>query len=308
MPNNPKYIPIQIDDYVSKVSDKLEPLQKALFNKVSAQLKELSLDADGFIKRTSANMDIITAVKTELNGLLANPKYNAIVNSVDGMLGDIDDMQGSYFQSIDPSIVAPPVIDDITTLAFKDAKTDLTKAGFQSEIVDKASTIVQTAITEGTSYADMNSQLADFIIGNDKVDGKLVSYTKQILSDTLNNTSRNYNSIMTDKLGLKWFRYVGALVRDSRPFCKALEHKEWIHESELASISRGVIDGVQVSRAGMMPDTNKENFISRCGGWNCAHHCVPVSSESVPTNIRRKFDKNVPQSEADIVEERPKRG
>lgn len=301
---NPKEIVVKIDDFVNTSANKLEPLQKSLFNKISAELKELSVDSDGFIKRTSSNLDIINNVKAELNAVLTNPKYNSIVNGVSDTLSEVNDLQGSYFQTIDPSLVTPPVVLSTNELAFQDAKADLTKAGFQTEIVDSASDIVQTAITEGTSYADMNSQLADFIIGNDKVDGKLVSYTKQILGDTLNNASRNYNSIITDKLGLEWFRYVGALVKDSRPMCRALEKKEWIHISELPSICRGIVDGQQISRQGMMPDTNKDNVISRCMGWNCEHHMIPVASESVPKNIRAKFEDNI---KTDPVNERPTR-
>ncbi len=289
--SNPKDIPIEIDNYVKSVGNKMEPLQKSLFNRVSAQLKELDVDSDGLIRRTSKNIDIITNVKTELNAVLNNPKYKSVVNSVNGMLDEVNDLQGSYFQTINPSIAPPPIIDDMSKLAFDSAKTDLTKAGFQQTVVNSASDIVQTSIMEGTSYADMNTQLKEFIVGNKETNGKLVSYTKQILSDTLHGASRNYNSIMTEKLGLTWYRYVGAEVDSTRPWCHALLKKEWIHESELGAIASGKINGVQVSRAGMMPDTNKENVISRCGGYNCPHHMVPVSADVVPVKLRNKFEK-----------------
>lgn len=304
MAKDPKDIVIKIDDFVKRCSNKMEPLQKSLFNKISSELKELSLDDQGYIKRTSSNMDIISNVKSELNTVLTDPKYKGMVEGVNGALDEINDVQGSYFQTIDPDISTPSVMGAIADQAFTDAKEDLTNVGFQTEIVNAASDIVQRSITEGTSYADMNAQLRDFIVGNDKTDGKLVSYTKQILSDTLHNTSRNYNSIMTDKLGLEWFRYVGAEVRDTRPWCHALVQKEWIHQSELGAICRGIIDGRKVSLQGLMPDTNKENVVSRCGGYNCQHHMIPVSSESVPANIRRKFDTSINSAPE---EDRPKR-
>lgn len=299
---NPKDTVILIDDYVSS-ADKLEPLQKALFNKVSKELKELTLDSEGYIERTSSNLDIINNVKAELNAVLSDPKYKAIVDNVSGALDDVNELQNNYFKQLGGASI-PPVVNTMTNQAFDMAKDDLTKAGFQENVVNVASNIVQTSITEGTSYADMNSQLSDFILGTDKVDGKLVGYTKQILGDTLHSASRNYNSIMTDKLGLKWYRYVGAEVKATRPWCHALVDKEWLHESELGAICRGLIDGKKVSLTGLMPDTTKENVVSRCGGYNCGHHLVPVPAESVPTNIRRKFEQDI---KTPIEELRPKR-
>jgi hypothetical protein len=110
------------------------------------------------------------------------------------------------------------------------------------------------------------------------------------VNDALQTSSRKYNSLAVDKLGLEWYMYVGSLKAESRDFCAALLRKKYIHESELPAISRGLIDGVQVDMSGVMEGTDGENIIDRCGGWNCSHHLMPISEEMVPTRIRRKFE------------------
>jgi hypothetical protein len=306
MPDGKKIVN-EIQAYVDDFATNVEPIQKKLYDRVSGLLSQLSLDAEGNIKRTQANTNLIYDVKAELNSVVNNKAYQKNVAGINSALQDVTDLQENYFNKIDEDAVKPPVIDAVADHAFEQATVNLIGAGLKSAVVDAAADIVSSGITEGASFGDMNEQLRTFMLGNDKVDGKLVSYSKQIVTDTMHTQSRNYNSIMTEKLGLKWFRYVGALVADSRPWCIALEHKEWIHESELSKICSGNIDGQQVSRQGLMPDTNKENVISRCGGYNCGHHMTPVPSELVPKNIRAKFEDDLPKTKEDIIDERPTR-
>lgn len=303
MPDGKKIVN-EIQSYVDDFATNIEPVQKKLYDRVSGLLSQLTLDAEGNIKRTQANTNLIYDVKTELNSVINSPAYQKNVAGIKSALSDVTDLQENYFNKINEDATKPAVVDAVADHAFEQATVDLVGAGLKSTVVDAAADIVSSGITEGASFGDMNEQLRTFMLGNDKVDGKLVSYSKQIVTDTMHTQSRNYNSIMTQKLGLKWFRYVGALVADSRPWCVALEHKEWIHESELPSICAGRIDGQQVSRQGLLPDTNKDNVISRCGGYNCQHHLTPVPEELVPSEIRRKFEKNVP---VNVEDDRPKR-
>lgn len=303
MPNTKDIVNL-IQDNIDEFSDSIEPIQRKLYNRVSALLQQITLDADGFIKRTQSNMDVINDIKSELKSVVNYPAYQKNVAGIKGALEDVTDLQTNYFGKISDNVTQPPVMDSIIDNSFSTVVNSLTEAGINDNLVNAATDIVSVGIQEGSSFSDMNEELKTFMLGNDKVDGKLVSYSKQIVNDTLHTASRNYNSIMTDKLGLKWYRYVGALVADSRPWCIAMEEKEWIHESELGKCCAGNINGKQVSRAGLLPDTNKDNVVSRCGGYNCGHHLVPVSEESVPLNIRKKFDKNI---QTPLEDERPRR-
>lgn len=295
----------ETQDIVDQFATSMNPVQKRLYNRVSALLKELSVDADGNIKQTVSNLNIINDVEKELNSVLYDPTFQKNVAQINGALEDIDKMQTHFFDKTFEDFTQPKVIPAMQDQAFTDAVTSLTGAGMQQEVVNHAMDVVKTGIMEGSSFADMNTALRDSMLGDSEVDGKLVSYTKQVLSDTLHNQARNYNSIVTKKLGLQWYEYVGTLKDTSRPWCIALEEKRWIHESELGSICRGMIDGEKVSLAGLMPDTNKENVISRCGGYNCQHHMIPVPAERVPSKIRRDFEDDIEPDEDEIADSAP---
>jgi len=287
---NPQDIVNEIQVSIDIFSESVDPIQKDLYNKLSATLKELALDSEGNIKRTAANLKIIKKVEKQLSSVISDRKYQANIAKLQQYLSDSTELQEKYFNQADDAD-KPPVISEMEAQAFDASVASLTGAGLKENLVNAATKIVSQGITEGTSFADMNDEMRRFMLGDKEVEGKLLGYSKQIVSNTLHSVSRNYNSLMTENLGLEWFQYVGALVKDSRPWCKALVRKRWIHQSELGAICRGIIDGEKVSLAGLMPDTDKENVCSRCGGYGCTHHMVPVTAEAVPLEVRRKFEK-----------------
>jgi len=136
-----------------------------------------------------------------------------------------------------------------------------------------------------------------------------VSYSKQVINDTLSSFARNYHNIVTNDLELEWYTYIGAEIDTTRPFCHAMHEKKYIHQSEFAGCISGRLLGLDTKKAhqGMYPDTNSENLVTNCGGYNCGHQLVPVPTVTVPTAIRRKFE---PKLEMDSEEKgslRPKR-
>ena len=153
----------------------------------------------------------------------------------------------------------------------------------------------------GGSRADFVEQVREFMLNTDAGDGKLVRYTKQIVTDSLNQFSANYNATLTDDLGLVWYKYDGSLKDTSRPFCDALIAAKkscmpYIHVSQLEEIVSGNICGEQVPiydktglPQGMIAGTNASNFRVNRGGYNCNHQLYPVSAAVVPKELRDKF-------------------
>lgn len=291
-----------IDDYIFEFADKIKPLQDKLYSQVFNKLKDLSLDESGLIKRNISNFNQVNTIKNTLESIVKNPDYKKNVGSLKSALKDITEMQTKFFEKNFKGFSEPKVIDKMLTESFDNAVMSLTEAGMSANVTDAASKIVLDGVKAGDSFLKMSKNLEQFIVGNADVDGKLVSYTKQIVNDTLHGSARNYNSVVTSELELKWYQYVGALVKGvknktnnkrhggSREWCIALVKKQWIHESELPSICRGNIDGKTVSLQGLMPNTTKDNVIDRCGGYNCNHQMVAVPDSFVPKNIRKRFD------------------
>lgn len=307
-----------IDSYVDEFTSNIEPIQKSLYNKVSALIKDLSLNDDGTIKQTASNSQIIKKVEIELKNVVYSPKYQKNVAGLRLYLQDILNKQKAYFKAVDSEFLHPAVSDELLKQSFNNAVNTLTETGLQSNVAAKTADIVSKGIREGASYGDMADQLRTFMIGDKEDYGKLVGYSRGIVTDLLHGSSRNYNALMTKKLKLSWFSYAGSLVKNktsesgkkyggSREWCIALVKKRWIHESELPAICRGEIDGKTVSLQGLMPGTNSENVIHRCGGYNCQHSMTPVPDENVPTKLRRKFDETVQPDDEEKAVSRPRR-
>ncbi len=279
----------EISGAVDEFTDGLPELQKKTFDAVYGDIKDLSVDTEGYIKPTIENIKTISRVKSKLNALTDNPFFQDKVRSIDAMLERVATIQNSYYKSTFKDFTVPKVVPKIQALAFDNAVDDLLGAGIQSTVLDFAGDIVENNIRDGSSFGTMVDHLRTSLLGSKKVDSRLISYSKQIVNDVLSGFSRNYNQIVTSDLGLEWYMYIGALVDSSRPVCIVASAKKWFHVSELPALASGIIDGVQISTAGMMPGTNGSNIISRCGGYNCSHQLMGVPEEVVPQEIRDAF-------------------
>jgi hypothetical protein len=138
----------------------------------------------------------------------------------------------------------------------------------------------------------MVERLREYLTTTKAGDGALERYAKQITTDALNQYSAQYLQVVSNDLGLQWYRYTGAEIETSRPFCKACLDKQYIHQSEIPDLLAGKFpefkkEGGEINSKtklpqGMIAGTNPENFHIYRGGWNCGHQLVPVSEDRVP--------------------------
>lgn len=297
-----------ISDYIDTYGDRMVKYDKSALRKVLALIKDLGVDSEGNIKVHISNLEIINKVKKALQSVLYDTTYQKQVSKIKGFINDISDQQTAYFTAAFVAFEKPKVIGQLKDTAWNDTVSGLTEAGVNENVVNGAVDIIRSGIKGGESYSDLNEKVKDFLAGDEETGGALERYSKTYLTDTLHGFSRSYNNLITDDLGLVWYRYVGALVKSSRDWCVAMEEKEWIHESELSKCAHGNIDGKQVSLAGLKEGTNGSNVVDRCGGWNCHHHLVPVPKESVPTRLRRQFeDEDIEADEDEQADARPRR-
>jgi hypothetical protein len=154
----------------------------------------------------------------------------------------------------------------------------------------------------------MMGQMRDFLLTNETGAGALEKYTKQITTDALNQYAAQYTNAVTNDLGLEWFMYTGSIIDTSRPLCKALIKKKYIHKSELPDIILGKFkefdeEGGKINPKtklpeGMIPGTNASNFHIYRGGYQCGHQLIPIDASSVPEHIRLRFSRKSTLKEA----------
>lgn len=283
---DPKYIVNEVNGKIEQFIDGLPTLAKDSYREIQGLLNQLKLDAAGNIKISVENLRLINKIKVRLQDKILSETYINKLDDLKTSFDDITSLQSDYFANVFSDFAAPDVIAEMQKVSLNSTLSSLSESTINSNIIDGAVSILEEDIVSGASFMDMNEKLKNFIVGNPKVDSKLVSYSKQILTDSMNQYTANYQKLVTDDLGLKWYQYVGPLVAASRPVCDALVKKQWVHESELGGISRGIVDGKNVGTEGMIPGTNSRNFQTNRGGYNCNHLLVPVAEEAVPKATR----------------------
>ena len=279
-----------IDSSIEKITDKADAQQKSILKEVELLIKDLSLDENGNIKSTLGNLKLINKINIKLEKVILTPEYKKSVADFAKSFGEVEDLQNRYYRDVFNEFEVPKTSEELKKIAVETTIKDLTEAGLDTNVSSAISDLISSNIKGKQSYDSLRTQLKDFILGTKEKNGRLLSYVNQITSDSLNTYSAEYDKIITDVIQPQWFKYVGSIILDTRPFCQAVVDKKWVHKSELGALSRGEVEGKKVSTQGFKPNTDKENILINRGGWNCRHKFVAVSEEVVPEKIKAKFN------------------
>ena len=278
----------ETDRAIKAFIDAIPAVQKKIYSKLLDELKQLTLYSDGSIKNNLENIKRISRIKKELENIVLDKKYLASVSEYLTAFETVEKIQNVYFSKLSSDFTPMKVLAEVKKQAITDTAEMLTKNGVDVNFLNPIKEIIKTNITSGGSYAELTEQLRKEILGTPDLDGKLMKYAQQVTTDAINQYSAQYMKIITDDLGLVWFRYVGSLIKTSRPFCVALVKKSYVHKDEFPEILKGNIDGKKVSLAGLNANTTPDNFQILRGGWNCGHQLISISTESVPKKLQEK--------------------
>jgi len=130
--------------------------------------------------------------------------------------------------------------------------------------------ILYENIMQGKSATAAKKSLHDFIIGEKGKIGQLERWSGQIARDTLSQYDGAVNDMVRKQFDLNGFKYVGSLVKDSRPQCKRWRAMKEIPIEILAK------ELANPTNRGLIPGTNKDNFATYRGGYSCRHSAYPI--------------------------------
>ena len=293
-----------IEKEVNGFDKSVPALQKGMYNRVLEMLKNLELK-NGRIQASVKNILMIGKIKAELETLILNKAYVKQVNGFLTAFDTVDALQKSYFSEVAVEVTPNKLLGALKHDAVKYTADSLTKMGVNSKVLPGIETILRSNIAGGGSMADLTDQLRQYITTtktkNGESLGALQRHTRQITTDAVNQYSANYNAAISQDLGFEWYAYQGSLLATSRPWCRHMVKKRFVHKSELKTVIFDQIDGVKICSkeipcskktdlpSGMIEGTNESNVIIRRGGWNCGHQFGGVPSAMVPKSLRDKF-------------------
>ncbi len=285
-----------IDKAVSDFDKSIPRVQREIFSEIEIILLSLDVDKQGNIKTTAANLRKIKTLKKRINRAILDPDYISAVRKYTKDFTDVTTVYNDYFKRVFDDYSKPSSLTQIKIDTIKEVTTLLTETGIQANITNPISTILKENVQSGAGFGNTAQRIRDFLTDNKTGKGALDRYTNVIINDTLNTYARTFSNLVSEDLDLNWWRYVGALVKGSRPWCQSMTGKEWVHRSELPklphifSVKQVPLNPKTGLPQGMKAGTNGNNILVLAGGWNCNHQFIPVSEFAVPKDIRNRFE------------------
>lgn len=287
-----------IDGSINSFNSAIPKVQRDILAEVELLVKKLDLKSDS-IQASAKNLRIIGELKNKINKILRSPEYKDLVKEFAKSFSEISKLQNEYFRTLEKQYKPPKLLGTLQSQSVDATIRSLVEGGVEVNIGSKIVEILRQNITGGAKYTDMVERLREYLTTTKAGDGALERYAKQITTDALNQYSAQYLNVVSNDLGLQWYRYTGAEIETSRPFCKACLDKEYIHQSEIPRLLKGDFpefkkEGGEINSKtklpqGMIAGTNPENFHVYRGGWNCGHQLVPVTEDRVPKIIRNRI-------------------
>lgn len=167
--------------------------------------------------------------------------------------------------------------------------TSIKEAGISVNFIDPIVTAVNEAVTFGYSIQSTRDALEKTILdtGNgQKIAGgnSLRKYLTVTARDTVAQMQGAQQQDIQAAFGMKWIRYIGGEVKDSRGQCVKWRNMAYLHIDELeeliAEANKKQAAKVEYPKghkwSGMMPNTNTQNFCKNRGGYGCLHIAMPV--------------------------------
>lgn len=259
-------------------------VQQELYNKLVRVLKGLELDADGYILQNSTNRAILRKAEGVFDEVIKNSIYTEAINDQISNIPEIEALNERYFQTVDKFFKPNRVfLKELRTQVIRDVNTMALNDGLIANVKIPLNQILNQNINSGGSFAGFLDQLRNFMLGEGQNSGKLLSYSRTFLSDTLFNYARAYQQAVTKDLDLEFYLYQGGVTEPgkksggSRDFC--LERiGSFYHHNEIEAWA-------SLEWAGKRAGTTESSIFTFAGGWNCRHSLIPVSEIIVPKEV-----------------------
>lgn len=248
----------------------------------------MEVDKDGYIVQSQANRKIIQKASNAFESGIKNSPYFDGIQQYVNSIPLVDKANSAYFDFISQGY--KPNAQYITSLkkdTIASLESLLMQDGLESQIKAPLMNILNQNINSSAKFTDLLKSVQEYIVGTNQVDGKLLSYSKQITSDALFNYSRAYQQSVTSDLGLEWYLYSGGLTEGgkyssgSRDFCIA-RVGNYYHHSEIEKWG-------SMTWAGQRRGTNSSTVFIYAGGYYCKHSIIPVSADIVPDYVRNRI-------------------
>lgn len=251
-------------------------VQGKLYDDLVTILKLIETDEGGYIKQNAGNRAILRAAQNQFDKTIQNSIYQSALEQHLSVIPIIDELNTTYFESISSAFKPNRVfIQQLQAQTIESVNSLVLQDGLAAQVKIPLNQILSQNVNTGGSFSGMLEQVRTFIKGDSTLDGRLTSYSRGIVKDSLFQYARAYQNSVTVDLKLDWFRYVGGLIDTSRPFC--------IERNGHYFTQKEVESWASLEWKGRNPLTTESSIFILCGGFSCLHQLIPVSESIVPS-------------------------
>jgi hypothetical protein len=279
----------KIEGLIISASDKyaaaIVRVEAKLYDDLVTILKFVETDQDGYIKQNAGNRQILRAAEKQFDQTINESGFQSAVENHLKVIPKIDALNEAYFESVSSAFKPNRAfISSLQTQAIETVNSYVLQDGLAAQVKIPINQILNQNINTGGQFSGMLKQLRTFIEGNPDLDGRLTSYSRGILKDTILQYSRAYQQSVTADLKLEWYLYAGGIMDKTRPFCEERAGK-FFHQSEIEGWAK-------LSWAGKNNLTTESSIFILCGGHGCIHELIPVSKSIVPKSDLDRISTN----------------
>lgn len=297
--NRLQTVPDELVDAMSKV-------EREAMGRVLALMDQLDV-VDGNIANSSKNLSLIKTIEEDLRTALFNNSYYKAVNAFGKEFGVQAELTNEYFSSILDDFEVVGKYKTVLQTSQANALSLLSQDVFTQTLIKPIQDSLLSGVINNGSFQETLANLRTVILGNNDLDGRLLSHVKRIAYDSFAIANRQYTQTIATNLKFEWYQYVGGVISDSRCFCIE-RHGKYYHVNEIKAWGRGEHIGAcgqynkSLSRTGwqgMNLDTTEITIMVLVGGYSCKHDLLPVAKRSVPkSTIERSINEGFYQEAA----------
>lgn len=272
---------IYMDTQIDNLQSVSIPIQKKIYDIVVAEMLKFEQSDGAFVANQDLNarlVDVQKKIEAALNIKVWRTGITDFLQTFQTIQQRNIQLHRDYNQlKVDTSLLNPA-----RKFIYEQAKYKLTTS-VRSEYVEPVKFLLMQQVTGGTSITDALEMLKKWNAGelsqgkytNNNPAPNLERYATQIARDTAYSTDRTLSGIIKERYRLDHFIYVGGLIKDTRPLCRALVAMP--QPVSFEQIPQLIVAYPQ----GLIAGTNSKNFIENCGGYNCRHKAFPVRNRNV---------------------------
>lgn len=237
---------------------------------------------DGKFVFNDKNIQLVNSISRELEGAIIDDAYISSLTSFAKEFNTQAAINNSYFYKIIDDFEPQSVYQATLRISQQNAINLLSQDAVTAQIISPIKDSLLSAVTNGGSFNDTMNAIREVATNTETSDGLLTRYVKRVAYDSFAVADRQYTKVISEDLGLEFYKYQGGEVADTRCFCEE-RHGNWYHKKEIQAWGNGEhVGACGKNWQGRNSATNSDTIFSFVGGYNCKHSLVPIITSRVP--------------------------